>query len=90
MCITPGIVEGGNLQVRLNFEIGTQLAKVCDWVCIVGPNADAIEKGLLSESFHKESIFRASTPENAVKMLAPYFSHGDVLLFLNDVPDDYL
>ena len=89
--ITPGLVELGTEQFNCNFEFGRDMAKVCDYVIVTGViNWDAISNGLEFAGFDKSKIIRAGSLNQAVAMLPSITNPGDVVLFENDLPDNYL
>lgn len=85
---TPGIIEGGKFEYVLNLKLGKLCAK-SDEVIIVGEyNKNAIYSGLKSSNYIDENIIFCKTLENA-KEYFKHLSSGDILLLLNDLPDDY-
>lgn len=89
--ITPGLVELGKEQFNANFEFGKNLAKVCDYVIIDSAiNFEAINSGLIFGEFNEEYIFQAGSLSQAVKVLNTLVEVDDVVLFENDLPDNYL
>ncbi len=89
--ITPGLVELGKEQFNCNFEFGRAMAKVADYVIITGiVNYDAISTGLEFCNFPSNKIIRAGDLNQAVSMLASITNPGDVILFENDLPDNYV
>ena len=88
--ITPGLVELGKEQYNANFEFGKTLAKVCDYVIIDSTiNFEAINAGLIEENFDKAHILRAGSLSQAVMVLNTLAQPEDVVLFENDLPDNY-
>lgn len=88
--ITPGLVELGTEQFNANFEFGKNMAKVCDYVIIDSTiNFEAIDAGLVSEGFDKEYILQAGSLSQAVQLLNTLIQADDVVLFENDLPDNY-
>ena len=88
--ITPGLVELGKEQFNSNFEFGRAMAKVCDYVIIDSTiNFEAINAGLVSEGFDAEHILRAGSLSQAVSVLNTIAQPDDVVLFENDLPDNY-
>ncbi len=89
--ITPGLVELGSEQFNSNFEFGRNMASVCDYVIIdSGINYDAISSGLIFAGFNESNILIASSLNMAVKLLGEYINPNDVVLFENDLPDNYM
>jgi UDP-N-acetylmuramoyl-tripeptide--D-alanyl-D-alanine ligase len=87
---TCGFVEQGYNAYKSNYELGQQIAKVADFVIIMGGlNKTAIYEGLMSASFHDEKIFLAPDLA-AAKAIYPQILHsGDALLIENDLPENY-
>lgn len=88
--ITPGLVELGDAQFNSNFEFGKDMAAVCDYVIIDSAiNKDAIKAGLLFAGFDEEKIIQVATLSQAVEALNKYADFESVVLFENDLPDNY-
>lgn len=88
--ITPGLVELGAEQFNANFEFGINMAAVCDYVIIDSTiNYDAISSGLIFAGFDESHIIQVGNLSQAVKMLNTLASANDVVLFENDLPDNY-
>ena len=88
--ITPGLVELGREQFNSNFEFGRNMASVADYVIITGvTNYDAISSGLAFAGFNESHILRAGSIKQAVDVMNTFSSAGDVVLFENDLPDNY-
>lgn len=88
--ITPGIVELGDEQFNANFELGRDMAKVANFVIIDSTiNYDAISSGLIFAGFDESKILQAGSLNQAVELLGMYAAPSDVVLFENDLPDNY-
>lgn len=88
--ITPGIVELGKEQFNANFEFGKKMARVCDYVIIDSMiNFEAISSGLDFAGFEKTKVLQAGSLSQAVKVLNTLIEADDVVLFENDLPDNY-
>ena len=88
--ITPGLVELGKEEFNCNFEFGRQMASVCDYVIINGVvNYDALSAGLEFGGFDKSKILRAGSIKQAIEVMQQVAVSGDVVLFENDLPDNY-
>ncbi len=88
--VTPGLVELGKEQFNSNFEFGRNLARVANLVVIDSNiNYDAISSGLLFEGFDEGNIIQTPNLASAVEILKNYVSKDDVVLFENDLPDNY-
>ena len=88
--ITPGLVELGAEQFNSNFEFGKDMAAVCDYVIIDSTiNAEAIKAGLVFAGFDESKIIQVVTLSQAVEALNKYADFESVVLFENDLPDNY-
>lgn len=88
--ITPGLVELGKEQFNANFEFGKTMASVCDYVIIDSTiNFEAINSGLIFGGFDEEHILQAGSLSQAVMVLNTLVEADDVVLFENDLPDNY-
>lgn len=89
--ITPGLIELGKEEFNANFEFGKQMAEVADFVIVDGVyNYEAISKGLEAGGFEMNNLLRAGSLSQAIEVLNTISKPGDVVLFENDLPDNYL
>ncbi|MGH2754576.1 MAG: UDP-N-acetylmuramoyl-tripeptide--D-alanyl-D-alanine ligase [Actinomycetota bacterium] len=87
--VTPGMVELGDLQATANEEFGRRAALTADTLIVVAPlNRDAIVSGAKSVRSDVELIIVDSLKE-ATARLRDVLGAGDVVLFENDLPDQY-
>ncbi len=90
-CVTQGVVEGGKSQTEINFRLGEKLGGICSGgVCLVGINSRAIFRGLKSRGYDENKIYFADSVEKATETLLPLTKKGDVLLYLNDLTDNFV
>jgi UDP-N-acetylmuramoyl-tripeptide--D-alanyl-D-alanine ligase len=88
--VTPGFVEMGAEEERENREFGKKTAAVCDWVFLVGEKkTEAIRQGLLEVGFDTSRLEVVNHLEQVTKRLKQIVRPGDVILFENDLPDQY-
>ena len=88
--LTPGLVELGKVENLVNFEFGKTLSKHADYVIVVGKhNAEMIIKGLIEGGMEKEKIIFAKNLNKGNAILNEMLMEGDVVLFENDLPDNY-
>ncbi len=89
--VTPGIVECGVLEEKLNGELGAEIAKAgLDKVILVGETlVGAVKKGYLSAGGNAENLALVKTLALAQEALSAWVQVGDCVLFLNDLPDVY-
>ena len=90
--VTPGLVELGDREYECNRRLGEEAAKYADIIILVGkkrsiPIADGIKA---SGEFPEENIYTVSSFAEAVSVFSPMCDRDTVLLFENDLPDNYL
>lgn len=89
--ITPGLVEMGERSPEIHRAIGTDLAAVADIVILIQNSATAhIAEGLKNADFKSQGILWFKNPREAHAALPATLKSGDVVLFQNDWPDNYL
>lgn len=88
--VTPGLVELGQMEKEANFNFGAKMAEVCDYAIIVNQvNKDSITEGLKSKDFEDEKIIYALSLLDAKLKIKELAKAGDIILFENDLPDNY-
>ena len=88
VAVTPGLVELGKKEEEENVDFGKLLAHAADVVILTGGRtSDFVEKGLMAENF--KSYFRFNGLSEAEKAFSDVLKTGDVVLFSNDLPDNY-
>ncbi len=87
--VSPGIIELGPLQREANEIFGREAATVADTLIVVAKvNRDAILTGARGSN-GKAQVLTVDSLEEASKELQRLVSEGDVVLFENDLPDQY-
>jgi UDP-N-acetylmuramoyl-tripeptide--D-alanyl-D-alanine ligase len=87
--VTPGMVELGPLQAEENERFGAAAAAVADVLIVVAPlNRKALVAGASRNSDGAEVIVVDSL-DAASERLKGLLAAGDVVLFENDLPDQY-
>lgn len=88
--ISPGMVELGELQYEENKKFGKNAAAVVDHFIIVAEvNKEAIKDGLVEGGLDEDKIHEAASLSDAQLILQKICQAGDVILFENDLPDNY-
>ena len=88
--ITPGFVEMGARQAAANMELGRTIAVSCDYAIIVNAvNREAIKSGIEEGCMPAEKYFLADSLNHAHRQLAQILRPGDVVLYENDLPDNF-
>ena len=88
--VTPGFVELGSEQSKANFNLGCQIADVANHLIIMNDtNKNEILSGAISHNFPRENIHFADSRKRQKEFLQMYVKKGSVVLFENDLPDNY-
>ncbi len=89
--ITPGMIELGKEQDRLNGELGEDAAKVCDYIYLVGEKQTRpIKLGAIAVGFPEERIVVFERVEDAItKAKSLGTDKRSVVLIENDLPDNF-
>ncbi len=89
--VTPGIVECGVLEEKINGELGKQIAfERLDKVILVGDTlVGAVKTGYLTAGGEEDKLTVARNLDEAQALLKKWLCEGDAVLFLNDLPDVY-
>lgn len=88
--VTPGMVELGAVEEQENRAFGRRMAQAADLVFLVGEkHTRPILEGLLEEGFKKEAVQVHPTLAAATAAMGRILRAGDVVLFENDLPDNY-
>ncbi len=87
--ITPGIVESGKMEYEMNKEVGTILAEVADKIYLVKGRGTKRVEGLIDGIADNCEYTILESMLDFQKVVAPYLQRGDVLLFENDIPDNW-
>lgn len=90
--VTPGMVELGKEENRLNEEFGTEAADACDVICLIGEKQTAyIKKGIESKNFKKNNIKIFERFSDCMKYVYSLKKSDNkvIVLLENDLPDNY-
>lgn len=88
--VTPGMVELGEAEAEENKAFGKNMAGVADFVFLIGPrHTRPIYDGLLEAGFDSGHIFVKNSLAEASQEMGKMLMVGDVVLFENDLPDNY-
>lgn len=91
MIVTPGMVEMGDRQWAENKTLGTHIARHdIDWAVLVGnEQTAAIQEGLAEAEYPADRVMVVNSLFEARDWLSPRLQSGDVVLYENDLPDQY-
>lgn len=89
--ITPGMVELGEAQEKLNREFGKNAAKVCDYIILVGEKqTKPIAEGLAEASYPQDKVYIANSLKDGLNhAYALQTDRKKIILLENDLPDNY-
>lgn len=87
--LCQGIVEGGEKEEEINYNIGVKMSGVADIAILVGKLAKNIQKGLIDSGYNPTRIIVFKNLREAQTAFKETLRAGDVLLLLNDLPDNY-
>lgn len=89
--VTPGLVEMGKMSAEIHRTIGKELAAVANIVILIKNSATVyIAEGLAGADFKKQNIRWFASAGEAHAALPAILKGGDIVLFQNDWPDNYL
>ncbi|MDQ3878374.1 MAG: UDP-N-acetylmuramoyl-tripeptide--D-alanyl-D-alanine ligase, partial [Actinomycetota bacterium] len=87
--VTPGMIELGELQAQANRSFGSHVARVAQVAVFVArTNRDALVAGAREVADGAE-VVTVDTLAEATERLKTILRPGDVVLFENDLPDQY-
>lgn len=90
--ITPGMIELGDMQYKANFDFGTKMSTICDYIILVGKTQTIpISDALKESSFPKDNLYVASSfKEGYDYAMNIQDKKHKYILIENDLPDNYL
>lgn len=89
--VTPGVIDKDNNKTKLNHTLGNHIAKVSDYVILVGNKASRqIFDGLLENGYDKDKIFMVKDINDAYTLIQNFnFNKKIYALFENNLPKRY-
>ncbi|MBQ8537535.1 MAG: UDP-N-acetylmuramoyl-tripeptide--D-alanyl-D-alanine ligase, partial [Clostridia bacterium] len=88
--ITPGMVELGAKEAEYNRAFGQEMARCVDLAILVGKkHTRPIAEGLVAAGFDPQAIHSVASLEESTHYLHQIMRSGDVVLYENDLPDNY-
>ena len=88
--VTPGFVEMGAKEAACNRALGEQIAEAADIAVLVGKRHTApIAQGLRAKGFGEENLHVVASLDESTRLLGGILQPGDVVLYENDLPDNY-
>jgi len=90
LIMTPGMIELGDEQERLNGLFGEKIAQACDEVILVGPKRTVpIAEGIRRKGFPEDRLHIVKNLKEGFEKVQQLAGPDDVLLIENDLPDSY-
>ena len=90
LIVTPGMVELGDEQWSENRALGEHMADHTDLVILIGSEQTRpILEGLLTKQYPEQQIQVFESFQEAQDFLKGFLRPGDVVLYENDLPDQY-
>lgn len=87
--VTPGFIELGDFQYQKNYEFGKLISENVDFAIFVGKtNKDSLIKGFTTNSNNNNFMY-VENLEEAKKVFPKLIDRKSVILFENDLPDNY-
>ncbi|MDD4079840.1 MAG: UDP-N-acetylmuramoyl-tripeptide--D-alanyl-D-alanine ligase [Eubacteriales bacterium] len=88
--VTPGFIELGKQEEAANRQLGRDMAAVAQEVLLVGVRrTQPIREGLLEAEFDESHIHTFPSLTEANRHVNQAYGEGDVVLYENDLPDQY-
>ncbi len=89
--VTPGLVELGEQEYEANRRLGAEAAKHADIIILVGQKRSIpLAEGVKAQNFPEENLYVVSSFKEALGLFSPMLDSNTVILFENDLPDNYL
>jgi UDP-N-acetylmuramoyl-tripeptide--D-alanyl-D-alanine ligase len=80
IAVLGDMLELGKLTEEAHFEVGEEVAPVCDILVTVGPRAESIAKGARGKKFAESKIKSFDNSLQAGEFLKDFIKEGDVVL----------
>ena len=89
--VTPGLVELGEKEAECNRRLGEEAAKNADVIIFVGKKRSRpLIEGVDKTDFDKSNLYVAESFKDATQIFIPMCDKNTVVMFENDLPDNYL
>ena len=86
--VTPGMIELGDKQYEANYNFGTYISEVADYVILVGKNqTKPIYDGLIKSKYKKDNIYVINDVKEAFPIMNKLSTKKTYILLENDLPD---
>ena len=89
--VTPGLVELGEKEYECNKDFGAEAARNADVIILVGKKRSVpIADGIGEQGFDRNNLHIVESFRSAYEIFAPMCNDRTVVMFENDLPDNYL
>lgn len=89
--VTPGLIELGAREYDCNYALGLEATKHCDVIILVGQNrSKPMMDAIATTDFDKNNVYVVSSFKEATQIYNPMLNGESVVLWENDLPDNYL
>ena len=89
--VTPGLVELGEKEYEYNYALGKKASEKCDVIILVGKNrSKPLQDAVCDSDFNKENLYVVASFKEAMEIYSTIANNKTVVLFENDLPDNYL
>ena len=89
--VTPGMIELGDESIAFNRRLGSDAARVCDYIVLVGEKqTEPIARGALESGFDKSRLRVFERVQDAINFaFSVQTDEQRIVLIENDLPDNY-
>ena len=87
--VTPGLVELGEEEDACNFKVGEYIAEFADYAVLNSSRSKQLAAGALAAGMDESRIIYAENLNDSLEKIAALGLEKKVILFENDLPDNY-
>ena len=87
--VTPGLVELGEEEDACNYQVGGFIAQYADYAVLNSSRADIMKKGAMDAGMAEDKILIASGLTDSMAKIANLPGEKKIILFENDLPDNF-
>lgn len=89
--VTPGLIELGAREYDCNYVLGLEATKHADIIILVGQNrSKPMMDAINTTDFPQNNVYVVSSFKEATEIYTPMLDKESVVLWENDLPDNYL
>lgn len=88
--VTPGMIDLGSSQEKINYEFGAYMKEKADYVLLVGKiQTKSIYNGLMESGFDMQKVLVVDKVNEAFQYVYANAAPSDTILLENDLPDAF-